>query len=62
MKPELPSKIAVYAGHPSAADGTMLMAGTHGAAYHKGSDWHLIINRGFDSGCRANGCHGRYDL
>ncbi|MGO7021108.1 hypothetical protein [Rhizobium leguminosarum] len=45
VKPDLPSEIAVCAGHLSAADGTMLMAGTHGAAYHNGSDWQLIFNR-----------------
>lgn len=41
----LPSEIAVCAGNLSAAGGTMLMAGTHGAAYHDGQVWHSIFNR-----------------
>ena len=44
VRVELPSDIAVCAGNLSAADGVMLMAGTHGAAFHDGNDWQLIFN------------------
>lgn len=43
---QLPSSdIAVCAGNLSAADGVMLMAGIHGAAFHDGKEWQLIFNR-----------------
>lgn len=45
VAPELPSEIAVCAGHLSVAGGTLLLAGTHGAAYHQGGEWHVIFNR-----------------
>jgi len=38
------SDIKVCAGNLSAARGVMLMAGTHGAAFHDGSQWHRIFN------------------
>ncbi|MBR0565990.1 hypothetical protein J5J83_07670 [Azoarcus sp. L1K30] len=44
VRVELPSDIAVCAGNLSAADGVMLMAGAHGAAFHDGDDWQLIFN------------------
>lgn len=40
----LASEVAVSAGNLSAADGVMLMAGTHGAAFHDGTEWHPIFN------------------
>ncbi|MCG8426033.1 MAG: hypothetical protein MI754_01595, partial [Chromatiales bacterium] len=43
-KVELPSDIAVCSGNLSAADGVMLMAGAHGAAFHDGEQWQLIFN------------------
>lgn len=39
------SEIKVCAGNLSVGDGVMLMAGTHGAAVHDGSEWHLIFHR-----------------
>ncbi|NMG71401.1 hypothetical protein [Parazoarcus communis] len=44
VRVELPSDIAVCEGNLSAADGVMLMAGAHGAAFHDGNDWQLIFN------------------
>lgn len=44
VKVDLPSEIAVCAGNLSAADGVMLMAGIHGAAFHDGERWHHIFN------------------
>lgn len=42
---EMPSsEIAVCAGNLSVADGVMLMAGAHGAAFHDGTSWHALIN------------------
>ena len=41
----LPSEIKVCAGNLSAADGVMLMGGTHGAAFHDGQKWQLIFNQ-----------------
>jgi hypothetical protein len=41
---EIPSEIMVSAGNLSVADGMMLMAGTHGAAFHDGEKWQLIFN------------------
>lgn len=45
VRVELAPEIAVCAGNLSAADGIMLMAGTHGAAFHDGRQWQLIFNR-----------------
>ncbi|MDR6498855.1 WD40/YVTN/BNR-like repeat-containing protein [Burkholderia sp. DN3021] len=42
---ELPAEIKISAGNLSVADGMMLMAGVHGAAYHDGNEWRLIFNR-----------------
>jgi hypothetical protein len=45
VKSELPSsEIVVCAGNLSVADGVMLMAGSHGAAFHDGKTWQLIFN------------------
>lgn len=41
---DLPSEIAVAAGHLSVGDGVMLMAGMYGAAWHDGQEWHLLFN------------------
>ncbi len=38
------SEIKVCSGNLSAADGVMLMASAHGAAFHDGDDWQLIFN------------------
>lgn len=44
VKVDLPSEIAVCTGNLSVADGVMLMAGVHGAAFHDGERWHHIFN------------------
>ncbi|MDR0701501.1 MAG: hypothetical protein LBF61_03665 [Azoarcus sp.] len=43
VRADVPSEISVCAGHLSAADGVMLMAGANGAAYHDGDRWHSIF-------------------
>jgi hypothetical protein len=43
VKASMPSEIAVCAGNLSAADGVMLMAGAHGAAFHDGHEWQSIF-------------------
>ena len=40
-KGDVPGKCA---GNLSVGDGAMLMADTHGAAFHDGKDWRLIFN------------------
>ena len=40
----VPSEIYVCAGNLSVGDGAMLMAGTHGAAFHDGKERQLIFN------------------
>jgi hypothetical protein len=46
VEADLPSSdIKVCAGNLSVADGVMLMAGTHGAAVHDGTEWKLIFHR-----------------
>lgn len=42
---DVPAEIKVCAGHLSAADGVMLMAGDSGAAFHDGEKWQLIYNK-----------------
>ncbi len=39
------SEIKVCAGNLSAAEGVLLMAGVHGAAFHDGRDWQVIFNK-----------------
>jgi hypothetical protein len=46
VEADLPSSdIKVCAGNLSVGDGVMLMAGTHGAAVHDGTEWKLIFHR-----------------
>ena len=45
VQADIPSEMYVCAGNLSVADGVMLMAGTHGAAFHDGKEWHLIFNQ-----------------
>ena len=46
VEADLPSSdIKVCAGNLSVGDGEMLMAGTHGAAVHDGTEWKLIFHR-----------------
>jgi len=43
---DLPTEIAVCAGHLYVNDGVMLMAGTGGAAFRENGEWHSIVLRG----------------
>jgi hypothetical protein len=43
-KTEMPDWVRVCAGHMSAGDGVLLVAGMYGAAMHDGKDWHKIID------------------
>ena len=45
VQTEVPSEIMVCAGNLSVAEGVLLMAGTHGAAFHDGQQWQLIFNK-----------------
>jgi hypothetical protein len=46
VEADLPSSdIKVCVGNLSVGDGEMLMAGTHGAAVHDGTEWKLIFHR-----------------
>ena len=45
VQADVPSEIYVCAGNLSVGDGVMLMAGTHGAAFHDGQRWQLIFNQ-----------------
>jgi len=44
VRADVPSEITVCAGNLSVADGVMLLAGTHGAAFHDSEKWQLIFN------------------
>ena len=46
---DISPEIKVCAGHLSAADGVMLLAGGNGAAFHENGKWHLIFNVFHDS-------------
>ena len=42
---DVPDEIKVCAGHLSAADGVMLIAGHGGAAFHDGEKWQVLYNK-----------------